>query len=140
MKCPDCGLINPPEAQTCDCGYDFAFRRSSPRWAEKQSEGRRGLLLAAFLCLTAFIFVVFSVTVLPSTEFKELAALLRWLALLLWLSGTIIWAQAKGWSWTWGLLGLSILGALIIAFLPNRNQPGQRGGSATAVKGRSGNA
>ena len=23
MECPHCGLINPPEAQRCDCGYDF---------------------------------------------------------------------------------------------------------------------
>lgn len=24
--CPTCGLINPPEAQRCDCGYDFVSR------------------------------------------------------------------------------------------------------------------
>jgi hypothetical protein len=23
MKCPRCGLINPENAQRCDCGYDF---------------------------------------------------------------------------------------------------------------------
>ena len=23
MHCPNCGLINPPTAQRCDCGYDF---------------------------------------------------------------------------------------------------------------------
>ena len=23
MKCPHCGLFNPPEALRCDCGYDF---------------------------------------------------------------------------------------------------------------------
>ena len=23
MKCPDCGLTNPPEAIRCDCGFDF---------------------------------------------------------------------------------------------------------------------
>ena len=27
MDCPRCGLINPPEAQRCDCGYDFASRQ-----------------------------------------------------------------------------------------------------------------
>jgi hypothetical protein len=25
--CPKCGLINPPSAQRCDCGYDFAAKR-----------------------------------------------------------------------------------------------------------------
>jgi hypothetical protein len=24
MKCPQCGLFNPPSALRCDCGYDFA--------------------------------------------------------------------------------------------------------------------
>lgn len=23
MKCPNCGLINPDDAQRCDCGYNF---------------------------------------------------------------------------------------------------------------------
>jgi hypothetical protein len=23
MDCPRCGRLNPPEAQRCDCGYDF---------------------------------------------------------------------------------------------------------------------
>jgi hypothetical protein len=26
QACPECGLINPPDAQRCDCGYDFASR------------------------------------------------------------------------------------------------------------------
>jgi uncharacterized membrane protein YhaH (DUF805 family) len=25
-SCPQCGLINPPTAQRCDCGYDFVKR------------------------------------------------------------------------------------------------------------------
>ncbi|MBN9121990.1 MAG: hypothetical protein J0I06_23085 [Planctomycetes bacterium] len=24
--CPKCGLVNPPSAQRCDCGYDFISR------------------------------------------------------------------------------------------------------------------
>jgi uncharacterized RDD family membrane protein YckC len=26
MKCPQCGLLNPPEALRCDCGWDFASK------------------------------------------------------------------------------------------------------------------
>ena len=25
--CPSCRLVNPPDAQRCDCGYDFVARR-----------------------------------------------------------------------------------------------------------------
>ena len=27
--CPQCGLINPPAALQCDCGYDFAENRAT---------------------------------------------------------------------------------------------------------------
>jgi hypothetical protein len=27
MECPTCGLVSPPTAQRCDCGYDFVERR-----------------------------------------------------------------------------------------------------------------
>ena len=30
MDCPQCGLLNPPTAQRCDCGYDFT-RRPPPQ-------------------------------------------------------------------------------------------------------------
>ncbi len=26
-NCPNCGLLNPPEALVCDCGYDFASKQ-----------------------------------------------------------------------------------------------------------------
>lgn len=24
MECPNCGLLNPPTSERCDCGFDFA--------------------------------------------------------------------------------------------------------------------
>lgn len=30
MKCPNCGLINPPEAQLCDCSFDFETGQIRP--------------------------------------------------------------------------------------------------------------
>jgi len=29
MDCPTCGLINPPGASSCDCGYDFAASKAA---------------------------------------------------------------------------------------------------------------
>jgi hypothetical protein len=31
--CPKCGLVNPPESQVCDCGYDAVARQVDPRRA-----------------------------------------------------------------------------------------------------------
>jgi hypothetical protein len=31
--CPHCGLVNPPEALRCDCGYDFVVRRVEQPYA-----------------------------------------------------------------------------------------------------------
>ena len=32
--CPKCGLVNPPEAQRCDCGWDFVSRRKEQSYLE----------------------------------------------------------------------------------------------------------
>jgi hypothetical protein len=34
--CPVCGLLNPPEAQRCDCGWDFADRLVERSYANPQ--------------------------------------------------------------------------------------------------------
>src|SRR5437867_10506221 len=41
-ECPRCGLINPPAARHCDCGYDLATR---PALAEREL-GLRALFLS----------------------------------------------------------------------------------------------
>lgn len=33
QDCPVCGLVNPPSAQRCDCGYDFVARRLKESYA-----------------------------------------------------------------------------------------------------------
>ena len=32
--CPGCGLVNPPSAQRCDCGYDFDRQRMERSYLE----------------------------------------------------------------------------------------------------------
>jgi hypothetical protein len=56
MKCPKCGLINPDEAQRCDCGYDFENHtmEKSYFYNEKEKELR---LLPIFLLLIFFGFL-----------------------------------------------------------------------------------
>jgi hypothetical protein len=35
--CPKCGLVNPPEALRCDCGYDFATRQMQGSYLDSKS-------------------------------------------------------------------------------------------------------
>ena len=58
--CPRCSMTNPPEAQRCDCGYDFARRqvldsyltskdrRQMAREAEAREESERAFGLLPF--------------------------------------------------------------------------------------------
>ena len=39
MECPHCGLLNPPSAQRCDCGYDFLSQSLQASYLEE----RRGV-------------------------------------------------------------------------------------------------
>lgn len=36
MKCPICKLVNPPEAERCDCGYNFVLCRPEPQVETKE--------------------------------------------------------------------------------------------------------
>jgi hypothetical protein len=49
--CPKCGLVNPPAATRCDCGYDFASGRMKQSYLVPnlnwQSIGRRNMLYGA---------------------------------------------------------------------------------------------
>ena len=34
--CPKCGLVNPPSAQRCDCGWDFVSNRQERSYLQPQ--------------------------------------------------------------------------------------------------------
>lgn len=51
--CPKCGLVNPPLAQRCDCGYDFVSRSVERSYLSHQA-GRRpdaGARVVGYGCL-----------------------------------------------------------------------------------------
>ena len=54
-RCPNCGLINPPGAARCDCGYDFAAAAVPPTPAERQAEAEAlaSKARASWLCPVA---------------------------------------------------------------------------------------
>ena len=60
-KCPNCGLINPPKAQRCDCGCDFVT--GNKKWPEGRAKyfGRKAtkMLLRALALTTVIPLVVF---------------------------------------------------------------------------------
>jgi hypothetical protein len=35
MKCPSCGIINPRDAERCDCGYDFVSQAQRQSYLEE---------------------------------------------------------------------------------------------------------
>ena len=125
--CPHCKLVNPPEALKCDCGYDFASQTMGPsllRDKQRPSRGERpSLTKAAYLIVSALLLLVASI--IPGIV-DSIGPLLRLFGFGLWLSGSITLASAKGWHWGWGLLGLSVIGALVIAFLPDRTHTSGR--------------
>jgi hypothetical protein len=123
MRCPDCSLVNPPDVQRCDCGYNFVLRTSDSAWTMRQSQSRSDLRRAAVLAVTSCLFILAANTVLSGEEFSLLAAILTGLAFIFWPFAMILWTQAKGWHWGWSLLGFSVIGAIVIALLPDRNAP-----------------
>jgi hypothetical protein len=44
--CPKCGLVNPPDAQRCDCGYDFVTRTVEESYLGKRDPRADNLTLA----------------------------------------------------------------------------------------------
>src|SRR5438445_290808 len=40
QDCPSCGLVNPPSAQRCDCGYDFTRRRVDRSFLNAKDQSR----------------------------------------------------------------------------------------------------
>lgn len=56
MECPNCRLLNPPQSQRCDCGYDFVARAMQAPVPGPRKMGRRVLgLQVGCLALVALM-------------------------------------------------------------------------------------
>jgi hypothetical protein len=120
--------VSPPEALKCDCGYDFASRSMGPSLLREKRRSSRGerpsQTKAAYLIVSALL--LFVASIIPGIA-DSVGPPFRLFGFGLWLSGSTTWASAKGWHWGWGLLGLTVIGALVIAFLPIRTHPASVG-------------
>jgi hypothetical protein len=76
MDCPACGLINPPEALACDCGYDFKSVKVSdtPGWNINLTWSQT---LAAYWSISWPAFVGSYIAVMIFTNHFSLADLAR---------------------------------------------------------------
>jgi hypothetical protein len=48
MRCPKCGLENPPRAEWCDCGYNFSTGRVSASKTQPTSNSGNGTVAEYF--------------------------------------------------------------------------------------------
>jgi hypothetical protein len=92
MDCPECGLINPPGALNCDCGYDFVARkmpRDAPPGRAPQPTGRPRLAMA-FVRVSAVCFLGVGVLVFHDYLVPPASRFLPDLSLPLMLDGPFL--------------------------------------------------
>jgi hypothetical protein len=83
VECPTCGITNPPDALTCDCGYDFVARQPSevPGWEIRLAWRQK---LAAFWSISwpaVAVSFVLSLLLLSHDSVDVARAHLTWIAL-----------------------------------------------------------
>lgn len=135
MKCPKCGLENPPSALRCDCGYDFPsdtvkVSYLSPGEREKTSRLTRwywpkaspatyesALVFGWFLVICAVVYVGIAVVSYIRTSEADLTTIAAWVTFALLTLGTGLAVLKKRkfavrlvWWWII-LLGLGVVGA-----------------------------
>ena len=75
MKCPNCGLENPKNAQWCDCGYDFSKKTLNNELRNKEYENKPPSWHLFLGWLLAFTFGIFGfavgLTIYLNKEYDE---------------------------------------------------------------------
>jgi hypothetical protein len=94
VRCPNCNLINPPNAERCDCGYDFESKTVQASYI-KASRGiasrlsRWGRLLTAIALVAILLFTVGSA--FATDLLYDILGALRDLATLVLVAGLTSW-------------------------------------------------
>src|SRR5258708_38376884 len=100
MNCPRCGLVNPPTAKRCDCGYDFETKtveRSYYQPASPEKDVRTALVLIVVMN------VLGAIVALSRGSALRIVGLVAWSALAYFLYAQLL--RRKDWART----GLALL-------------------------------
>lgn len=99
MQCPKCRLENPPEAQRCDCGYDFLSKRIEQPYGQELPRGDFRPALAEVLRGQLIAQIHRQLAQAKSPELVFHFSRRRFLAIFLPVMALILFAKLyKGWS------------------------------------------
>jgi len=54
-NCPHCGLVNPPQAQRCDCGYDFQSGQMKRSYLQPKTKLRKAAAIGGGSAVAALV-------------------------------------------------------------------------------------
>jgi hypothetical protein len=83
MKCPRCGVFNPPSAQRCDCGYDFTSGTVQRSYLNVTPQLPTEIKI--FLTLVVALNIVVVVIAVTGADVSRIAVSVVWSLAVYWL-------------------------------------------------------
>jgi hypothetical protein len=112
VVCPNCKLINTPETERCECGYDFQRGEMTRRAKGERNEGSVGKGVGIGLLLALCWLVLATVTVLSSlTPGSKVLVFMPPVEVLLFMIPAFIAFQGRGETET--AKGIVVIGAIV---------------------------